>query len=80
MERDKIFILNIFIILCLYVPRTVAQQDSTLFMENAVETMEMQLEDLEDAENVSEDLLERMEDGVRTSTTSATRWLSPGFC
>ncbi len=62
MERDKIFILNVFIILCLYVPRTVAQQDSTLFMENAVETMEMQVENLEDAENVSEDLLERMED------------------
>ena len=49
-------------LLSIPVPRTVAQQDSTLFMDSAIERLETQTEDLEDAENVSEDLLERLEE------------------
>lgn len=49
-------------LLSIPVPRTVAQQDSTLFMDSALERLETQTEDLEDVENVSEDLLERMEE------------------
>ena len=55
-------------LLSIPVPRTVAQQDSTLFTDSAIERLETQTEDLEDVENVSEDLLERLEemrDGLR---------------
>lgn len=40
---------------------TFAQQDSLWLMENAVDEMELQMEDLENMENVSEELLEKME-------------------
>jgi hypothetical protein len=60
--KPKIFLLIVLINLSIPVPRTVAQQDSTLFMDSAIGRLEMQTEDLEDVENVSEDLLERLEE------------------
>ena len=52
-------------ILSIPIPKTVAQQDSTLLINSAIESWETQLEELEDVENVenvTEDMLERLEE------------------
>ena len=56
------FVLTAIILSALPISQTFAQQDSTLFMDSTLETWEAQTEALEDVENVSEDLLERLEE------------------
>ena len=60
--KNELITLSVIIIFSILPPRTIAQQDSTLFIDSAIESWEAQTEDLEDAENVSEDLLERIEE------------------
>lgn len=57
-----VFISTAILLSALPITRTLAQQDSTLFMDSALETWEAQIEELEDAENLTEDLLERLEE------------------
>lgn len=44
-----------------------AQQDSTRLLENSVESWMLQMDDLENEENVSEEMLEQMEDVYKNS-------------
>ena len=60
--RNKLLALIAILLLGTSVSRTVAQQDTTRFLDSVIDDWETQLEDLEDAENVSEELLERMEE------------------
>jgi len=52
------------VLLILAIPKgpTIAQQDSTLFMEHVLEGFERQSEEFEDVENATEEMLERMEE------------------
>lgn len=50
------------LIIAIPVTQLFAQQDSTLLMESTIDTWETQLEELDDAGNITEELLERMEE------------------
>lgn len=54
--------MTVIILSALPITRTFAQQDSTLFMDSTLDRWEAQTEELENAENVTEDLLERLEE------------------
>ena len=47
--------------LTLSIDGALAQQDSILFFENAIDNLEFQIENLDEAENITEELVERLE-------------------
>lgn len=59
--RYKLLIMSIIMMMNGSLGHVLAQQDSVGILENAVENWEIQMEDLEETEGVSEDLLERLE-------------------
>ena len=64
-DRIKLLTMSLLTGMTVLFGNVSAQQDTSRLIDNAIETLETQLEDLADAEAVTEDLLERMED-VRT--------------
>ena len=57
-----VFLSTTIMMAILPIKRPFAQQDSTLYMDSTLETWETLIDELEDAENMTEDLLERLEE------------------